>query len=76
MKDRALCLRLSMEGGSGLIKRIESYAPYKLISAWERLTVLQNYSKGNYDYSRIGSGESLFSHIDLVSDVVAVREGE
>lgn len=75
VKDRALCLRLSLEGGSGLIKRIESYAPYKLISARERLTVLQNYSKGNYDYSRIGSGESLFSHIDLVSDVVAVREG-
>lgn len=26
------------------------------------------------DYSRIGNGESLFSHIDLVLDVVAMRE--
>lgn len=75
LNDRHLCIRLSFESGSGLIENIESYALYKLISARERLTVLQNYSKGNYDYSRIGSGESLFSHIDLVSDVVAVREG-
>lgn len=73
--DRHLCIRLSFESGSGLIEKIERLEPYKLISARERLMVLQNYSKGNCDYSRIGNGESLFSHIDLVSDVVAMREG-
>ena len=74
LNDRHLCIRLSFESGSGLIEKIEGAEPYKLISARERLTVLQNYSTGNCDYSRIGNGESLFSHIDLVSDVVAMRE--
>lgn len=74
LNDRHLCIRLSFESGSGLIEKIEGVEPYKLISPRERLTVLQNYSTGNCDYSRIGNGESLFSHIDLVSDVVAMRE--
>lgn len=74
LNDRNLCVRLSFESGSGLIEKIEGLEPYKLISPRERLTVLQNYSTGNCDYSRIGSGESLFSHIDLVFDVVAMRE--
>lgn len=74
LNDRHLCIRLSFESGSGLIEKIEGAEPYKLISPRERLTVLQNYSTGNCDYSRIGNGESLFSHIDLVSDVVAMRE--
>lgn len=76
LNDRHLCIRLSFESGSGLIEKIERLEPYKLISARERLTVLQNYSTGNCDYSRIGNGESLFRHIDLVSDVVAMREGK
>lgn len=74
LNDRNLCVRLSFESGSGLIEKIEGLEPYKLISPRERLTVLQNYITGNCDYSRIGNGESLFSHIDLVSDVVAMRE--
>lgn len=74
LNDRHLCIRLSFESGSGLIEKIERLEPYKLISARERLTVLQNYSIGSSDYSRIGNGESLFSHIDLVLDVVAMRE--
>ena len=74
LNDRNLCVRLFFESGSGLIEKIEGLEPYKLISSRERLTVLQNYSTGNCDYSRIGNGESLFSHIDLVSDVVAMRE--
>ena len=74
LNDRNLCIRLSFESGSGLIEKIEGLEPYKLISARERLTVLQNYITGNCDYSRIGNGESLFRHIDLVSDVVAMRE--
>lgn len=74
LNDRHLCIRLSFESGSGLIEKIEGLEPYKLISARERLTVLQNYITGNCDYSRIGSGESLFRHIELVSDVVAMRE--
>lgn len=74
LNDRHLCIRLSFESGSGLIEKIERLEPYKLISARERLTVLQNYSIGSSDYSRIGNGESLFHHIDLVSDVVAMRE--
>lgn len=74
LNDRHLCIRLSFESGSGLIEKIERLEPYKLISARERLTVLQNYSIGSSDYSRIGNGESLFRHIDLVSDVVAMRE--
>lgn len=74
LNDRHLCIRLSFESGSGLIEKIEGAEPYKLISPRERLTVLQNYSTGNCDYSRIGNGESLFSHIDLVSDVVVMRE--
>ena len=74
LNDRHLCIRLSFESGSGLIEKIEGAEPYKLISPRERLTVLQNYSIGSRDYSRIGSGESLFSHIDLVLDVVAMRE--
>lgn len=74
LNDRNLCVRLSFESGSGLIEKIEGLEPYKLISSRERLTVLQNYSTGNCDYSRIGNGESLFRHIDLVSDVVAMRE--
>lgn len=74
LNDRHLCIRLSFESGSGLIEKIERLEPYKLISPRERLTVLQNYITGNCDYSRIGNGESLFSHIDLVSDVVAMRE--
>ena len=74
LSDRHLCIRLSFESGSGLIEKIEGVEPYKLISPRERLTVLQNYSTGNCDYSRIGDGESLFRHIDLVSDVVAMRE--
>lgn len=74
LNDRHLCIRLSFESGSGLIENIEGLEPYKLISPRERLTVLQNYITGNCDYSRIGNGESLFSHIDLVSDVVAMRE--
>ena len=74
LNDRNLCVRLSFESGSGLIEKIEGLEPYKLISPRERLTVLQNYSIGSRDYSRIGNGESLFSHIDLVSDVVAMRE--
>lgn len=76
LNDRHLCIRLSFESGSGLIEKIERLEPYKLISARERLTVLQNYSIGSSGYSRIGNGESLFSHIDLVSDVVAMREGK
>lgn len=72
--DRHLCIRLSFESGSSLIEKIEGLEPYKLISARERLTVLQNYITGDCDYSRIGNGESLFRHIDLVSDVVAMRE--
>ena len=74
LKDRELCKRLSRDSGCGFFDCIESLEPYKLISPRERLTVLQNYSTGNCDYSRIGNGESLFSHIDLVSDVVAMRE--
>lgn len=74
LNDRHLCIRLSFESGSGLIEKIERLEPYKLISARERLTVLQNYITGNCDYSRIGNGESLFRHIDLVLDVVAMRE--
>ena len=74
LNDRHLCIRLSFESGSGLIEKIERLEPYKLISARERLTVLQNYSIGSSDYSHIGNGESLFRHIDLVSDVVAMRE--
>lgn len=74
LNDRHLCIRLSFESGSGLIEKIERLEPYKLISARERFTVLQNYSIGSSDYSRIGNGESLFGHIDLVSDVVAMRE--
>ena len=74
LNDRQLCIRLSFESGSGLIEKIEGLEPYKLISPRERLTVLQNYITGNCDYSRIGNGESLFRHIDLVSDVVAMRE--
>ena len=74
LNDRHLCIRLSFESGSGLIEKIEGLEPYKLISPRERLTVLQNYSIGSSDYSRIGNGESLFRHIDLVSDVVAMRE--
>lgn len=74
LNDRHLCIRLSFESGSGLIEKIERLEPYKLISARERLTVLQNYSIGSSDYSRIGNGESLFRHIDLVLDVVAMRE--
>lgn len=74
LNDRHLCIRLSFESGSGLIEKIEGAEPYKLISPRERLTVLQNYSIGSRDYSRIGNGESLFGHIDLVSDVVAMRE--
>ena len=74
LNDRHLCIRLSFESGSGLIEKIEGLEPYKLISARERLTVLQNYSIGSSDYSRIGNGESLFRHIDLVLDVVAMRE--
>lgn len=50
---------------------IESLEPYKLISPRERLEVLRVYSVGG-SYSDIGG---LFQHIDLVSDVVAVREG-
>lgn len=73
-KDRELCKRLSRDSGCVFFDCIESLEPYKLISPRERLTVLQNYSTGNCDYSRIGNGESLFSHIDLVSDVVAMRE--
>lgn len=76
LNDRHLCIRLSFESGSGLIEKIEGVEPYKLISPRERLTVLQNYITGSSDYSRIGNGESLFSHIDLVSDVVAMREGK
>lgn len=74
LKDRELCKRLSRDSGCVFFDCIESLEPYKLISPRERLTVLQNYSTGNCDYSRIGNGESLFSHIDLVSDVVAMRE--
>lgn len=74
LKDRELCKRLSRDSGCVFFDCIERLEPYKLISARERLTVLQNYSTGNCDYSRIGNGESLFSHIDLVSDVVAMRE--
>ena len=74
LNDRHLCIRLSFESGSGLIEKIEGAEPYKLISPRERLTVLQNYSIGSRDYSRIGNGESLFGHIDLVLDVVAMRE--
>lgn len=74
LNDRHLCIRLSFESGSGLIEKIEGAEPYKLISPRERLTVLQNYITGNCDYSRIGNGESLFRHIDLVLDVVAMRE--
>ena len=73
LKDRELCKRLSRDSGRVFFDCIESLEPYKLISPRERLTVLQNYSTGNCDYSRIGNGESLFSHIDLVSDVVAMR---
>ena len=76
LKDRELCKRLSRDSGGVFFDCIESLEPYKLISPRERLTVLQNYSTGNCDYSRIGNGESLFSHIDLVSDVVAMREGK
>lgn len=76
LNDRHLCIRLSFESGSGLIENIEGLEPYKLISPRERLTVLQNYSTRNCDYSRIVNGESLFSHIDLVLDVVAMREGK
>lgn len=54
LNDRHLCIRLSFESGSGLIEKIERLEPYKLISARERLTVLQNYSIGSRDYSRIG----------------------
>lgn len=75
LKDRELCKRLSRDSECVFFDCIESLEPYKLISPRERLTVLQNYSTGNCDYSRIGNGESLFSHIDLVSDVVAMREG-
>lgn len=74
LKDRELCKRLSRDSGCVFFDCLESLEPYKLISPRERLTVLQNYSTGNCDYSRIGNGESLFSHIDLVSDVVAMRE--
>ena len=74
LKDRELCKRLSRDSGCVFFDCIESLEPYKLISARERLTVLQNYSTGNCDYSRIGNGESLFRHIDLVLDVVAMRE--
>lgn len=74
LNDRHLCIRLSFESGSGLIEKIERLEPYKLISARERLTVLQNYSIGSRDYSRIGNGASLFRHIDLVLDVVEMRE--
>lgn len=74
LKDRELCKRLSRDSGCVFFDCIESLEPYKLISPRERLTVLQNYSIGSRDYSRIGNGESLFSHIDLVSDVVAMRE--
>lgn len=74
LKDRELCKRLSRDSGCGFFDCIESLEPYKLISPRERLTVLQNYSTGNCDYSRIGNGGSLFRHIDLVSDVVAMRE--
>lgn len=76
LKDRELCKRLSRDSECVFFDCIESLEPYKLISPRERLTVLQNYSTGNCDYSRIGNGESLFSHIDLVSDVVAMREGK
>lgn len=76
LKDRELCKRLSRDSGCVFFDCIESLEPYKLISPRERLTVLQNYSIGSRDYSRIGNGESLFSHIDLVSDVVAMREGK
>lgn len=74
LEDRELCERLSRNSECAFFDYIESLAPYKLISPRERLTVLQNYSTGNCDYSRIGNGESLFSHIDLVSDVVAMRD--
>lgn len=74
LNDRHLCIRLSFESGSGLIENIEGLEPYKLISPRERLTVLQNYITGSSDYSRIGNGESLFSHIDFASDVVTMRE--
>ena len=74
LKDRELCKRLSRDSECVFFNYIEGLEPYKLISPRERLTVLQNYSTGNCDYSRIGNGESLFSHIDLVSDVVAMRE--
>ncbi len=76
LKDRELCKRLSRDSGCAFFDCIESLEPYKLISPRERLTVLQNYSIGSSDYSRIGNGESLFRHIDLVSDVVTMREGK
>lgn len=76
LEDRELCERLSRTSECVFFDYIESLEPYKLISPRERLTVLQNYSAGSSDYSRIGNGESLFGHIDLVSDVVAMREGK
>lgn len=70
MNDRNLCIRLSFESGSGLIEKIEGLEPYKLISASERLAVLKVCSLG----AGFGDIGGLFQHIDLVSDVVAMRE--
>ena len=68
--DRKSAEYLSLEGGSNLLEKIESFPPYKFISAKERLNVIQRYGIGTCDYSGI---DGLLSHIDLALEVVAMR---
>jgi len=72
LEDMELCERLSRDSECVFFNYIECLEQYKLISPRERLEVLRVYSVGG-SYSDIGG---LFQHIDLVSDVVAMREGK
>lgn len=71
--DRKSAEYLALESGSSLFEKIESFPPYKFISARERLNAIQRYGIGTCDYSGI---DGLLSHIDLALDVVAMREGK